>query len=65
MVKTIVLETPFVSGYAELAPEIDRLVNAELANHPNVSLLGVNLAQRGSVNGASGIWTIFVHVISV
>lgn len=62
---TIVLETPFVSGYNELQIEIDRLVGEALAANGNCQLVNVQVSQLGEKNSVNGIFTIFLYTVEV
>lgn len=63
--KTIVLETPHVEGYAELANEVDRLVAEALESNGNCQLVNVQVNQLGEKNASSGIYTIFLYTVEV
>lgn len=63
--KTIVLETPYVEGYAALAPEVDRLVAEALESNGNCQLVNVQVSQLGDKNDCNGIWTIFLYTVEV
>lgn len=63
--KTIVLETPHVEGYAQLANEVDRLVAEALESNGNCQLVNVQVNQLGEKNASSGIWTIFLYTVEV
>lgn len=63
--KTIILETPYVGGYAELQTAIDRLVSNALDENGNCQLVNIQVSQLGEKNASEGIFTIFLYTVEV